>query len=257
MPDHWFRPEARGLRATGVAVSPHAPGAQHGAAVAALVARAADAVASDEPMDITRITVDLTRMVPVGLVTVDTEVRRGGKRVQTIDVTVSVDGEPRTRSEVLRTRRDDIVDVDDLPPQLDGDLLPVVPPHERPIEAPWGASPFMQGIECTFESFSPGLGVYSLRLTDQMVEGEHMTPATKAAVAADLVMTAGGLAPQYAIVNTDISLAMSRLPVGDVIRIASSVRINRGWGSSDGALHDAAGRFATVSKSLLVLGRRP
>ena len=67
-----------------------------------------------------------------------------------------------------------------------------------------------------------------------------MTPATKAAVASDLVMTAGGLAPRYAVVNTDISLAMSRLPVGDVIRIASSVRINRGWGSSEGTLHDAA-----------------
>jgi Thioesterase-like superfamily len=256
MPDPWFRPEAGGLRATGVAVSPHAPGAQHGAAVAALVARAADLLPADAPMDITRITVDLTRMVPVGLVTVDTDVRRGGKRVQMITVTVSVDGEPRTRSEVLRTRRDDIVDADDVPPTLDGDLPPVVPPHERPIEAPWGMSPFMQDIECTFEAYAPGRGLYSLRLTDQMVEGEHMTPATKAAVAADLVMTAGGLAPGYGIVNTDISLGMSRLPVGDVIRIASSVRINRGWGSSEGMLYDGDGHFATVSKSLLVLGRR-
>jgi hypothetical protein len=37
MPEPWFRHEARGLRATGVAVSAHAPGAQHGAAVGRFV----------------------------------------------------------------------------------------------------------------------------------------------------------------------------------------------------------------------------
>jgi acyl-coenzyme A thioesterase PaaI-like protein len=257
MPDPWFRAEDGGLRATGVAVSPHAPGAQHGGAVAALVARAADLVPADRPMDIVRITVDLTKLVPVGLVTVDTKIRRDGRRLQVLDVTVLVDGEPRSQSEVLRTLRDEIIDPDDLPPTLDGDQIPVVPVDQRPTDSPWGMSPFMRGIECTFEAYQPGSGLYSLRLTDQMVDGEVMTPATRAAVAADLVMTAGGLAPGYAIVNTDVSLSMNRLPVGDVIRIASTVRLNRAWGSAHGALYDERGQFASVGKSLLVLGRRP
>ncbi len=83
-----------------------------------------------------------------------------------------------------------------------------------------------------------------------------MTPATRAAVASDLVMTAGGLVPTYGIVNTDITLAMNRLPIGEVIRIASRVRLNRSWGSSEGALLDVHGQFGTVRKSLLTLGRR-
>jgi acyl-coenzyme A thioesterase PaaI-like protein len=256
MCEPWFRPEGGGLRATGVATSPHAPGAQHGAAVAALVARAADLVPTDRPMDIVRITVDLTKMVPVGLVTVATSIRRDGRRLQVLDVTVSVDGEPRSRSEVLRTLRAELIDQDDLSPLLDGDQIPVVPLDERPTDSPWQMSPFMRGIDCTFEAYQPGRGLYSLRLNDQMVEGEVMTPATRAAVAADLVMTAGGLAPGYAIVNTDISLSMNRLPVGDVVRIASTVRLNRSWGSSHGTLYDELGQFASVGKSLLVLGRR-
>ncbi len=257
MPDPWFVPEAGGLRSTGVAVSPHAPDAQNGAAVAGLVARAADMMPSDVPMDISRITVDLTRVVPLGLVTVDTEVRRAGRRVQMIDVIVSVDGEPRTRSEVLRVARSDIVAADELPPVPDDDLLPEVPPHERPVARPWLTSPMLDGIDISFEAYSPGRAVYSIRLTDQLVAGEHMTPATKAAVAADLVLTAGGLVPEYSMVNADVLLGMSRLPVGDVIRIASSVRVNRSWGSSAGVLYDDDGQFATVIKSLLVLGRRP
>lgn len=257
MSEPWFRPEAGGLRSTGVAVSPHAPGAQHGAAVAALVARAADLVPADGPMDIVRITVDLTKVVPIGLVTVGTNVRRNGKRLQVIEVTISVDGEPRSRSEVLRLLRDELIDPADLPEPLVGDQIPVVLPEQRPADTPWGMSPFMQGIECTFEAYQPGRGLYALRLSDQMVEGEVMTPATRAAVASDLVMTAGGLAPTYGIVNTDITLAMNRLPIGEVIRIASRVRLNRSWGSSEGALLDVHGHFATVSKSLLIMGRRP
>jgi hypothetical protein len=49
---------------------------------------------------------------------------------------------------------------------------------------------------------------------------------------------------------------MNRLPVGDVIRIASTVRLNRAWGSAHGTLFDERGQFASVGKSLLVLGRR-
>ena len=105
----WFRPAPDGLCPTGVAVSPHADDAQHGSAIAALVARAAEQVEAPGLMDIVRMTVDLTRRVPTGLTTTEVHVRRAGKRIQVVEVTICVDGEPYTRSEVVRMRSGDVI----------------------------------------------------------------------------------------------------------------------------------------------------
>lgn len=254
---HWFVREGAGLRATGVAVSPHAPSAQHGGAVAALVARAADAAPSVVPMDIVRVTVDLTRVVPVGLVTTDVQVVREGRRLQLLDVAVAVDGATVSRSQVLRMHREEVVDAADLATVEPDDELPATMPERvDDCPSPWAPTPFMDGIRCTFEAYRPGRGLHTLHLHDQMVAGEEMTPATRAAVAADLVMTAGGVLPDYGIVNADLTLALHRLPVGEDIRIASTVRMSAGHGSTQGWLYDGLGCFGTVSKSLLVMGRR-
>jgi hypothetical protein len=248
--ESWFTVEGDGLRSTGVASTPHAPNSQHGAAVAALAARAIDATPSPVPMEIVRLTVDLTRRVPLGLVTVETNVRRDGMRVQLVEAIVSVDGEPRSRSEALRIRSGQQLDPADLVFPDDVHRLDLA---SHLSDSPWPDSALMRGIECSFEWWQPGRGVYWIRVSDQLVAGEVMTPATRAAVASDLVMTAGGVLPDHMTVNADISLSMNRPPIGEWIRIESQVRLNSGgWGSTEGKLWDLHGRFGTATKSILV-----
>jgi hypothetical protein len=66
-----------------VVTSPDAAGpwddrTQHGSAPAALVVWAAEAIPTPQPMQIARVTIDLMRPVPVGPLTLETEVLREG-----------------------------------------------------------------------------------------------------------------------------------------------------------------------------------
>jgi hypothetical protein len=257
VPDHFYIPEGEALRTTGLAVTPYVGDAQHGAAIAGVVARAVDATPSPVPMDLVRLTVDMSRVVPLGLTHVETNVRRSGKRIQVVEATLFVDGEPYTRSEGLRIRSADIIDPADIPDLPDEPPPPIFDSNNQLDTAPWPKSAFSDAIDCTFEVFGGGRARYWLRLSDQLVEGELMTPATRAGVAADVALTGGSRVPDHHATNPDLTLSMNRLPIGEWIQIESAVRLNpNGWGVSTSALSDEQGRFATVTKSLLYMEKR-
>ena len=250
---HWYRQVAGGLCPTGVAVSPHAESAQHGSAIAGLVARAAEQVESPVPMAIVRMTVDLTRRVPVGFTQVETNLRRAGRRVQVIDVVISIDGEPYSHSQVVRMRSGDVIDPGDLPDtseQLVEDSATALD------EQPWGRSPFMRGIDPVFEVWEQSNGRYWVTMDDQLIDGEPMSPFVRAAAAADVSLSGGRLAPDYLSTNADLHIAFHRPPTGTRFRIDSEIQVNPGgWGSSVSTLSDRQGRVASITKSILYMGR--
>ncbi|MDO8389861.1 MAG: thioesterase family protein [Actinomycetota bacterium] len=247
MARHWFELDSDRLIATGVAVGPII-GAQHGAAVAAVVARAVDAVPSPVPMDIVRLTIDLSRRVPMGVTETRVNVRRAGERVQVVEVTLLVDGVECGRSEGMRMRRAAIID----PAEIRPDVPPVFDRSTHLPQSPWGDSEFMESMDITFEHYGSGRAAYWLRLSDHMVAGETMTPATRAAAVADVVLTGGKTYPNNASLNADLTLSMHRLPVGEWFRIDAMVRANPGgWGTSVGTLADLQGDFGYVTKSVL------
>jgi len=243
---------------SGIATPPWSTTVQHGATLAGLVARAVEAVPTAVPMHLARLTVDLTRATPLGPTRVDTGVARDGKRIQVVDVTVLVDDKPYSRGQALRMRTDDVVLTGDLPSIWPEDPAPTEPPQSS-APSPLGTSPFLKSLEIAWESWAPGRGVCWIRLGDWFVEGETTRPATRAAVAADLVMTGGGLLPmdRYQVVNADLCMNLTRPPVGETIRIASVVRIDTGGhGISEGVMHDRLGRFGSVTKALLIDSQR-
>ena len=96
-------------------------------------------------------------------------------------------------------------------------------------------------------------------MTSELVAGEPLTPALRASLSSEMVMTSGQMLSldRYIVVNADISMSLTRLPVGEDIRITSTVRIgDDGYGVSEGELFDTHGRFGSASKSLLVDRRR-
>jgi hypothetical protein len=247
-PDGGLRPTAR------AGGPPWLPGTQHGSMVTALMARAVEAAPAPGPMQLSRLTVELARPVPLGSTRVETVIARGGKRVQTLDVTLLVDGEPWSRGSALRIRADDVLDGIDVP---ELDVAQSGPPRVG-APSPLGPAALFDAHDARWESFHPGRGVVWMRPHVPLVEGEALTPTIRTALVADLVMTVGTLLPRerYEAVNPDLTLALTR-PAGEWIRIESTVRINRaGAGHSEGVLSDAEGWVGRVVKSLLV-DRRP
>ncbi|MCU1346918.1 MAG: acyl-CoA thioesterase, partial [Acidimicrobiia bacterium] len=137
----------------------------------------------------------------------------------------------------------------------EGDAAVLTEPPLASEPSPFGTSPFLQSMEMKWESWQPGLGVCWLRIGDCFVDGEATSPSVRADIAADLVMTGGGLLPvdRYHVVNADLCISFTRPPVGQDIRVSSVVRVDaHGYGMTDGVMHDRLGRFASVTKALLV-----
>jgi hypothetical protein len=242
------------LQPTALAAGPPwLPGTQHGSMVAALIARAAEAVPAAVPMQLARLSVDLTRAVPTGRTRLRTSVAREGRRVQVVDVELLVAGEVRARGSVLRIR---------VEPGLASASAPW-PDHEAgsgpdspTIASPLGPDPLWDAHDARWQHAAPGEGSVWLRPHRQLVEGEPLSPTLRAALVADLIMSNGGAVADRTVVNPDLTLFLHRPPVGPWINVRSRVRIGPdGIGQSEGSLHDEQGWVGRVCKTLLVMPR--
>ncbi|HVV31406.1 MAG TPA: thioesterase family protein [Mycobacteriales bacterium] len=237
---------------------PWLPGTQHGSMIVALAARAVAGVPSAVPMQLARLTVDLSRPVPIGATTVRTSVSRDGRRVQVVDLDVEVEGVVRARASALRIRVEPgLVPAATLPPAAAPADLTRTGPDGAALPSPLGPDPLWDAHRARWESYAPGEGSVWLRPHCRLVEDEPLTPTVRAALVADLIMSGGGLLPpaDFVVVNPDLSLLLERPPDGEWINVRSRVRVGPdGLGQSEGTLHDRTGRFARVCKSLLVSG---
>src|SRR5258708_16234169 len=91
----------------GSAAGPWHPGMQHGAAPAALIAWAAERLPADMPMRIARLTLDLCRPVPVGLLTIPSAIIRAGRKIQLAAIDLLADEAEAVRASVLRVQQSD------------------------------------------------------------------------------------------------------------------------------------------------------
>jgi hypothetical protein len=71
---------------------PWNPDHQFGGAPAALVAQFLETVPTLVPLQVARLTVDLLRPVPIRPLQLEAAVRREGKRIQVVDVSLLADG---------------------------------------------------------------------------------------------------------------------------------------------------------------------
>ncbi|MGD9794141.1 MAG: acyl-CoA thioesterase domain-containing protein, partial [Acidimicrobiia bacterium] len=187
---------------------PWLPGTQHGSMVTALMARAADQTPSPVPMQLVRLTVDLSRPVPTGLTRVDVRISRDGKRLQALDLELIVDDTAVSRGTAVRIRTDDVLDGDDM---LDGgDMLhgddmasidrsgdpPSGSPEQAELTSPLGPDPLWDAHGARWESHRAGSGTVWLRPIEPLVADEPLTPTLRVAMVADLVMTDGTMLPR-------------------------------------------------------------
>jgi hypothetical protein len=238
------------------AAGPWDPTTQHGAAPAALVTWAAERGKIDFPARIARVTLDFLRPVPLAPLDIQSHVVRGGRKIQVSSISLFADGREVVRASVLKVRTIDLRLPANLPETtLDAPLPELCPERtdNRRIRCP-----FLEGISSRIVSdrvHPLGRGLLWFKVDRPIVDGEAVTPAMRAAIAADFcngVSTALDL-KTWSFINGDLTLSLVRLPIGDWILVNAETSLGPdGGGMATARLADRIGYFGRAAQSLII-----
>lgn len=234
---------------------------QHGGSLAALIVGHVEKIPSLTRMEVARATIEIFRVVPLVALTIDTEVIREGKRIQTIHARVTdPQGTLLSAATVQRLR------IADRPLPAEGatESTGLTPPEDShiPEGRAWGIGEAdkvmfhrhaieIREIHGGFGSTGPG--AVWIRSTAPIVAGEATTPAQRAVIAADFC---NGISRKLDIgdwifMNSDLTIHLGRYPVGEWVALdATSSYSNSGRGVASGTLWD---RTLWVGKSAQTL----
>src|SRR5688572_3375843 len=85
---------------------PWDPGLQHGGAPASLIAWAVEQMPTRDPMQVTRMTFDFLRPIPVAPLEINIDVQREGRKIKVCNVTLLHEGVACVRSEERRVGKE-------------------------------------------------------------------------------------------------------------------------------------------------------
>ena len=255
--------ERRGefVHASELTRGPWDPNAQHGGPPAAILMRAFESVEvsaqGGADLQITRVTYELLRPVPLGDLRVETSVLRPGRRVQLLQGSIfSPAGVEVVRALALR--------VAPAPVTAGGLAGPPAEPHDlRPQPFAIGWSPVFpgDGIEVRFVTGSyleTGPATAWFRLRVPLIEGEEPSPLQRLVSAADF---ANGIASElpwseFVFINPDLTIYVEREPRGEWICLDAKMRVTAGGGAvSEAVLYDLEGRVGRSLQALYVARR--
>ncbi len=243
-----------------VVTSPDAAGPwdrrmQHGSAPASLVTWAAERIPTPVPMNIARVTIDLMRPVPVAPLTIATEVLREGRKIQLCEVKLLAEGVQVVGATVLKIKQQTLPlpdDVKELPVTLPS-------PEDSLVEDGHAAtSPFagMVAMRAARGRFGQaGAGAIWFRVEHPLIEGEAISQAMRAVVAADFSNgTASTLDFRaWTYINADLTISLARQPVGEWILLDGESSIGPdGAGLAMSRLADRQGYFGRAVQSLVI-----
>ena len=224
----------------------------HGRLLAGLAARA---VEGDDPtpgLHLTRLTLDMFRSPPMTPFRIVTTVARDGRRVRVVDASIKAGKVEIAKGTALLLRtaehpegavwRDEPWDApppDSLPP----------PPAEVGEYGGWDLRPISEG-----GFFSAGRKQVWARDTWQLVEGEPMSPAVRAALASDLPNPLANSSEQgLAFINPDLTMFLARPPVSEWIGLEVANHIGHdGIAVGTCTLYDVEGPIGSSTVTAIV-----
>ncbi|MFE3755263.1 thioesterase family protein [Nocardia tengchongensis] len=234
---------------------------QHGAPPSALLARAVERCAPREGTRVARLTMEILGPVPVGEIEVRAWIERPGKRVELVAaelVAPQPDGSARVVAKAAAWRiatsdTSQVVHTADAP----------LPPVPETGEVSWGLP---AGWDIGYVKSVDLRGVDSDDITRrvwvrprvEVVEGEQISPLVRVFSVADVANGVGArLDPtHFTFLNTDLTIDLFRLPVGEWIGLAVETSIGPdGVGLCSTVLHDAQGPIGRCLQILEVRAR--
>jgi hypothetical protein len=255
--DAIFIPKGNVFEPTELARGPWDPGAQHGGAPAALIAREFETIGNGWPF--ARIDVDFLKPVPLEPLSVSASVERDGRRAR------------RLRAE-LRAGDDVLAFAEGLQLRPGDDPVPSIALKARKLAPPYAGSPPIidvgrrpmfagDGVELSivkgaFDTRGPAAAWF--RLTVPLVDGETPSPLQRTLAAADF---GNGLSSaiswdHFTFVNAELTVYLLRYPDGEWVALDSRTSIDPvGIGLSESVLHDEQGPVGRALQSLYVSRR--
>ena len=259
--DALFVPDGDRFVPTALCRGPWSPDAQHGGPPAALLARGAERFAGGEEMEVTRLTVELLRPVPLAPLRVAAHAARPGRKVQLVALSLAAGDVEVARAVALRIRRRPLPMPADLP------ASPAPPPG--PSAGASGTPPWGDGLaRPAFHSDAvdhrfvaggfdrPGPATEWIRLRVPIVAGEPVSPLVRVAAAADfgngiswvLSRLAG-----YRFINPDLTIYLHRMPIGEWVCLEATTAVEpHGIGMAESRLWDERGPIGRSVQSLLL-----
>jgi hypothetical protein len=240
---------------------PWHPNAQHGGPVCALLAWAAEQPETLVPMQLGRLTVDLWRPVPLSPLRVEHRVRRQGKRLQAVDISL-FDGENEVaHAAALRLRRGDTTD-----PEVAED--PRRPATDPPV-APTRTGSLFSGPAADRIGFIRSLDAHRVvgqtgggppavlwvRMRQPLVAGTVTPAAAHVAFASDFASSLAGFLDimRWSFINPDVNLHLLREPTSDWIAVDGVTWVGaEGIGQGRAALFDLDGLVGSATAAQLV-----
>jgi hypothetical protein len=238
---------------------PWSPRQQHAGPPSALIGRAMERCGDRTELRVARVTIDLPRPVPVGEIEVAVRVVRSGARSELLEGEITADGQL-----VMLARAWRVVRSPEDTPTLRHVPEPPPLPGEQPPHGITGAylDGYISAIEWRFrpgESFDDlGPGRAWGRQRIPLVAGEPDTPLTRALTIADASWAVGFELDRWRqfVINTDVTLALHRDPVGEWLCMrTTTVASPGGSGLAYGQLDDAAGDCGRILQTLLIASR--
>lgn len=256
----FFRAEGDALVANEISRSAWKEDQIHGVAVSGALARAveqAQHAAGRTDLRPTRFTVDLFKAASTAPASFATRVVREGPRILVVDVEMAQGGEPVARASALFLRPTE---------SAPGEVWQ---PEDRPAAPPIDVVPASDEPRVPFMHSSAGWSQHfgehqnasrkqSWNTALPVVSGEPVTPFQAVASIADgasLVTNWGSGGVEY--INTDISLALSREPVGLEIGLAALDRVEQdGIAVGTATVFDREGQLGNIVVTSLANARR-
>jgi hypothetical protein len=240
---------------------PWSPDAQHGGPVCGLLAWAVEQMPTLVPMQLTRLTVDLWRAVPLRPLRIERSIRREGKRLQAVDVSL-FDGEVEVAHAAgLRIRRGDTDEPEVLAHPLRPSTDPPVPPTRTGTLVAGAAAErigFIRSLDAHRVVGEVGDGppaVLWVRMRQPLVSGHTTPPAAHAAFASDFASALAAYLDirQWSYINPDVNLHLLRDPTSDWIAVDGTTWVGaQGIGHGRAAIFDLDGLVGSASASQVV-----
>lgn len=262
-PDHpIFQQDGDLLIPSGLTAGPWYPGTQHGSAMLLMAALAAEQYPSEIPRQVTRLTVDMMKAAPVAPVQLHTEVRKGGRNMEVLDISIRADGEECVRASALRYRVADVPvaarmkfqgEVPRLPEPLPDDLFS----HAAKREGFHHAIDVRMDVEAR-------PAIMWFRLRQPVLPTLFATPLLRVALAADWTYSIPSIADRvvtgqwtmnlpYFGINPDTTVNLHRPPEGEWIGIQTHATYDDlGTGTVMGQIFDLQGPVGFCTQSILL-----
>lgn len=249
--EKYFVPTETGRGGWGPSLSGHVVGG--------LLAWAVERAAPDAQLQPARLTVDLPRPTAMEPLEVHTQVRQDRRRLRLVEAVITQDGDPVAQASALFLRRGRQPDGQIWSSPVQMPPLPLDEDYSTLFMRTYGWGAAVQNPDPDWPS-TDGPKYTWLHETRPLIEGEPLTPFTRAAMAGDITASIANWGTNgLQFINVDYTLTLSRLPEGAQIGLASLTHHSHdGVAGGSAVLVDHLGPIGTgVSVAIAHSGFRP